>query len=322
MASRSAAARFMYTESVRNAPIMRRFVSPWAEQSPMTPTFRHPTRFSFAALVASAVALAPAAGARAAAVGGAGVSGGSTGSGGTGGAPIGGLAPKPGRPGTVPRAPSKRDHGSWLSRVTVTEYWPAPERWFVGRLVKAPGLSGLHRIDWLYSATGVSMEGEGLGLDGRTYHINALGDGGWVTAGGASTLASAGWSGGAPYWRAGGYWRNRRRGVTFPLQRGGWSAGVGRRYVPLRNVSFAAGASLPLRFYQSIAVDPRVIPLGSRVYIPAYKHDGHGGWFVAQDTGGAIGGRHIDVYRSPPVSAKSSGQYLTGERAYVIKPRR
>ena len=44
-----------------------------------------------------------------------------------------------------------------------------------------------------------------------------------------------------------------------------------------------------------------MIPLGSRVYVPAYRNDGYGGWFVAQDTGGAINGRHIDVYRSPPV---------------------
>jgi 3D domain len=286
----------------------------------MTPATHSTARFTFAALIASAVALVPLAAARAA--GGSGVSGPITGSGGSGGAPIGGLAPNHKPRGKIPRPPSKRDHGKWLSGVTVTEYWPAPERWFVGRLVTAPGLAGRHRIDWLYSAMGMSMEGEGIGLDGRAYHIDSLGDGGWVTVGGARTLATDGWSGGSPYWRAGGYWRNRRGGVTFPLQRRGWSAGTGRKYVPLRHVSFASGPSLPLHFYQSIAVDPSVIALGSRVYIPAYEHDGYGGWFVAQDTGGAIGGRHVDVYRSPPPSAEDSGQYLTGERAYVIKPRR
>jgi hypothetical protein len=242
----------------------------------------------------------------------------------SGGAPIvsGGLAPT-GKPKTkLPPAPSKSATGHWLGGVTITEYWPAPESWFVGRLVKTPGLSGLHRIDWLYSATGMSMQGDGIGLDGRAYHIEALGQGGWVTAAGASTSPASGWSAGAPYWRAGGYWRNRRNGVTFPLQDGGWSAGPGLRYVPLRQVSFAAGQSLPLRFYQSIAVDPRVIALGSRVYVPAYRHDGHGGWFIAQDTGGAITGHHIDVYRPPPASSGDSGQYLTAQRIYVIKPRR
>ena len=63
-------------------------------------------------------------------------------------------------------------------------------------MVKAPGLPGLHRIDWLYSATGLSMEGSGIGLDGQAYHIDALGDGGWVTATGAATSPSDGWSAG------------------------------------------------------------------------------------------------------------------------------
>ncbi|MFX3617514.1 MAG: 3D domain-containing protein [Sporolactobacillus sp.] len=39
-----------------------------------------------------------------------------------------------------------------------------------------------------------------------------------------------------------------------------------------------------------IAVDPRVIPLGSKVYIPGY------GTAVARDTGGAIKGKIIDVH--------------------------
>ena len=84
----------------------------------------------------------------------------------------------------------------------------------------------------------------------------------------------------------------------------------------------AGGPSSPLRYYQSIAVDPGVIPLGSRVFIPAYRGDGHGGWFIAQDTGGAVTGRHIDVYRPPPASPSVAGQDLTGQRVLVIKPRR
>ncbi|WP_010632904.1 3D domain-containing protein [Sporolactobacillus vineae] len=39
-----------------------------------------------------------------------------------------------------------------------------------------------------------------------------------------------------------------------------------------------------------IAVDPRVIPLGSKVYVPGY------GTAVARDTGGAIKGKIIDVH--------------------------
>ncbi|GGL56010.1 3D domain-containing protein [Sporolactobacillus putidus] len=39
-----------------------------------------------------------------------------------------------------------------------------------------------------------------------------------------------------------------------------------------------------------IAVDPRVIPLGSRVYIPGY------GTAVARDTGGRVKGHIIDLH--------------------------
>ncbi len=221
----------------------------------------------------------------------------------------------------IPPPPSKRARGHWLRGVRITEYWPAPERWFVGRFVKTPGLRGRHRADWLYSALGVSMQGDGIGLDGRMYHIASLGNGGWVTARGRPTSPFDGWAGGAPFWRAGAYWRNRSGAVTFPLSRGGWYAGRGRHYVPLPGVSFARGASLPLRFYQSLAVDPSVIPLGSRIYIPAYRRDGYGGWFVAQDTGGAINGLHVDIYRPPPASPAASGRYLTSQRVFVIRPR-
>jgi 3D (Asp-Asp-Asp) domain-containing protein len=278
-------------------------------------------RVRAACALTALVALSPAS-ATNASTGGAGIAGPSGKPGFTGGASIGGLAPTGMHAGKIPPPPSKHSKGHWLRHTTITEYWPAPEAWFTGKLVAAPGLSGKHRIDWLYSAGGVSMQGEGLGLDGRLYHIDGLGNGGWITVGGRSTSPFEGWSGGAPYWRAGGYWRNREGAVTFPLQVGGWSAGVGRKYVPLAGVSFAAGASLSLRFLQSIAVDPSVIPLGSRVYIPAYRNDGYGGWFIAQDTGGAISGHHVDVYRQPPASSSNGGQYLTGRPIYVIKPRK
>jgi hypothetical protein len=240
----------------------------------------------------------------------------------TGGVPLisGGLAPSAARHTKIPAPPSRHSRGRWLRGVAVTEYWPSPEAWFIGRRVAAPGLAGLHRVDWLYSAAGVSMQGQGIGLDGRMYHIAAMGSGGWVTAAGRGTSPADRWTGGSPFWRAGGYWRNARRAVTFPLAIGGWSAGLGRRYVNLPGVSFAPGPALPLRYDQSLAVDPRVIPLGSRVYVSAYRHDGHGGWFVAQDTGGAVSGRHIDVYRRPP-SSDATGRLLTGQRVYVIRPR-
>jgi 3D (Asp-Asp-Asp) domain-containing protein len=235
----------------------------------------------------------------------------------SGGAGIGNPAPAK-TPGAA-QPPGRR--GTWLTGVLVTQYWPAPESWFIGALVNAPGLTAEHRIDWLYSATGVSMQGEGIGLDGQMYHLASFGIGGWVTASGAATSAADGFAAGPPYWRAGAFWRNPSGGVTFPLSLGGWSAGAGRRYVPLRGVTFAPGPSLPLRYWQSIAVDPSVIALGSRVYIPAYRHDGHGGWFTAQDTGGAIAGRHVDVFRSPPASPGELSGSLAHQRVFVIPPR-
>ena len=40
---------------------------------------------------------------------------------------------------------------------------------------------------------------------------------------------------------------------------------------------------------RTIAVDPKVIPYGSRVFIPGF------GWRVAEDTGGQIKGNRIDI---------------------------
>jgi hypothetical protein len=209
---------------------------------------------------------------------------------------------------------------TWLRSVQITEYYPVPESFFTGKKVRAPGLSGVHRIDWLYSARGLTMEGDGVGLDGKRYHVQATGHGGWVDKLGRRSCI--GCSRGV-YWRAGGYWRNSARRLTFPLDGGGWFNGLGLKYVPLPGVSFGSGPSLDLTYYGSLAVDPSVIPLGSRVYIPYYKRLGLGtGWFRAQDTGGAIGGRHVDVYRPAPDSLGDEGRSLRGQRIYVVPPRR
>ena len=199
----------------------------------------------------------------------------------------------------APPPPAVGGDGRWLGGFELTEYYPALESWFTGRAVSAPGLSTPHRIDWLYSARGLSMEGDGIGLDGHQYHIDNLGSGGWLTAGG-SPGAKFGTGANAPFWRTGGFWRSSSGQLTFPLANGNWSAGVGLRYVPPpAGISFAAGQSRPLAYMRSVAVDPRTIPEGSHIYIPAYAAV-NGGWFQADDTGGAIVGRHIDVFRPPP----------------------
>ncbi len=221
-------------------------------------------------------------------------------------------------PPPVPEHPIT--HRQWLTGVTITEYYPAPERWFSGRRIVAPGLGGRYAADWLYSARGLAMEGDGVDRFGRPAHIAQLGSTGWVNAAGRPTVpvCLGKWTDGPPAWLTGG-WRNPQGAVTFPLSSGGWSNGPGVRVLGYGGVTFAAGPSLPLRYYHSIAVDPRLIPMGSRVYVPAYRDLG-GGWFIAQDTGGAIRGRHIDVYRPAPASPSDLGRYMTDQRILVIPP--
>lgn len=52
-----------------------------------------------------------------------------------------------------------------------------------------------------------------------------------------------------------------------------------------------------------IAVDPSVIPLGSKVYVEGY------GYAIAGDTGGAIGGHKIDVFFSSKSAASKWGSH-------------
>lgn len=52
----------------------------------------------------------------------------------------------------------------------------------------------------------------------------------------------------------------------------------------------------------TIAVDPSVIPLGSKVYIPGY------GYAIASDTGGVIKGNIIDLYMNSSDECKSWGR--------------
>ncbi len=110
--------------------------------------------------------------------------------------------------------------------------------------------------------------------------------------------------------------------MTFPLLTGPWSNGMGRSWVqPPAGISFAPGPGTPgLRYYRTIAVDPNLIPLGSRVYIPFYKKINGSGWFKAIDTGGAIKGRHIDVYRPPPAVVDDLGRLLRKQRILVVPP--
>lgn len=63
-----------------------------------------------------------------------------------------------------------------------------------------------------------------------------------------------------------------------------------------------------------IAVDPRVIPLGSRVYIQF--PDGYGMYAVAEDTGEAIKGNRIDIAMWPVDAAYQFG--IQNVKVYIL----
>jgi 3D (Asp-Asp-Asp) domain-containing protein len=77
------------------------------------------------------------------------------------------------------------------------------------------------------------------------------------------------------------------------------------RSLSVRVTAYAHGtrtaSGTPVR-WGVIAVDPKVIPLGSRVMI-----DGFDNVFVAEDTGGGVRGNHIDIYFPDVASALRFG---------------
>jgi 3D (Asp-Asp-Asp) domain-containing protein len=54
-----------------------------------------------------------------------------------------------------------------------------------------------------------------------------------------------------------------------------------------------------------IAADPRILPLGSRVRL---EHPGYSGEYLVADTGGAIRGRHIDIWTPSSSEAMRFGK--------------
>ena len=63
-----------------------------------------------------------------------------------------------------------------------------------------------------------------------------------------------------------------------------------------------------------IAVDPKVIPLGSRVYIE--YPDGHGEYAIAEDTAGAIKGNRVDIAKWTVGEAEKFG--IQNVKVYIV----
>ena len=68
--------------------------------------------------------------------------------------------------------------------------------------------------------------------------------------------------------------------------------------------------------YGRVAVDPRVIPLGSQLYIESEDGSYVYGYAVAADTGGAIKGNKVDIYLDSYNQAIQFGR--RNLRVYVI----
>lgn len=66
-----------------------------------------------------------------------------------------------------------------------------------------------------------------------------------------------------------------------------------------------------------VSVDPRVIPLGTRLYVESLDGTRDYGFAVAEDTGGAIKGNRIDLFFPSSSAAKAFGRRQV--RVYILK---
>lgn len=159
----------------------------------------------------------------------------------------------------------------------ITHYIIADERDAHGQMVQAPGVTGLHRQDFLYGAGGVPMQGTGETLDGRYVR----------------------WNGG------GGGWHNNAAGHPDVLNNPSDAR--------LSETDAAHGRFADVVANHSIAVDPTVIPGRSRVYIASSDNRRVVGERSADDTGGGIRGHHIDHFSGPGSAATRAWQVSGGD---------
>ena len=64
--------------------------------------------------------------------------------------------------------------------------------------------------------------------------------------------------------------------------------------------------------YGVVAVDPKVIPLGTKLYVEGY------GYCIAADTGGAIKGNRIDLCYGTHSQALASGFGHVNVKVYIL----
>lgn len=137
------------------------------------------------------------------------------------------------------------------------------------------------------------IDGPELDPDGRE----------WYLVSGYDGVGGSGWG-------AGEFLREVEPNELASLSSAGTAAVAAARTFTARITAYAHGtrtaSGTPVR-WGVVAVDPRVIPLGSRLLI-----DGLDGVFIAEDIGGGVQGNHIDIYFPDRASAVRWGvQYRT-----------
>lgn len=159
----------------------------------------------------------------------------------------------------------------------ITHYIIADERDAHGPLVQDPNVAGQHRRDFLYGARGVPMQGTGQTLDNQFVRFDG-GGGGW-------------------HHNAGGHPDELNHPDTAHLH----------------STDAAHGAFADVQQDHSIAIDPRVIPGRSRVYIASGDGSRVIGERHADDTGGGIHGFHIDHFSGAGNAATTRWEAAGGD---------
>jgi 3D (Asp-Asp-Asp) domain-containing protein len=98
------------------------------------------------------------------------------------------------------------------------------------------------------------------------------------------------------------------------LTRHGWSLGWDHRWIKGDAPLNAQGRPLKIG---SLAVDRHVIPLSSHVRIPTLASPWNTQLFMADDTGGGIIGKHVDVYCGAGPEAHAETLRITADNQRV-----
>lgn len=152
-------------------------------------------------------------------------------------------------------------------------------------------LMGWNRISglWFYfNSSGYMVTGT-QNINGKTYQFNNDGS----------------YSREVPATKTSTYTTSTSNGKVKYYDKSGNYLGTGKKYIS--NASAYTGdtttASGQRPRWGTIAVDPKVIPLGSKVYVPYYDKV-----FIANDTGGIIRGTMIDIFMNSATNMRNFGR--------------